>query len=215
MSRLVWSAWLSGVGSRTHILRLAWLPLLLVPPLILCPKLLHHMSPLEGGVSLLMRFHVILQSPLLGWVLLCRPLHRLPPLGGGVALRMRFPFCPRLPWMTPSLGPVMAVEAGYALFLQGLSTGTARPLMHELPTWLERCSLPRWIFRILSQGYSLQFSRSPPMFAGMVETVLSSEVQNTALAREVAVLLVKGAVELVPPQCMMEGYYSRYFLVPR
>ena len=57
---------LGGVGSRTHILRLAWLPLLLVPPLILCPKLLHHMSPLEGGVSLLMRFHVILQSPLLG-----------------------------------------------------------------------------------------------------------------------------------------------------
>ena len=55
----------------------------------------------------------------------------------------------------------------------------------------------------------------PAHVAGMVVTVLSSEVQNTALAREVAVLLVKGAVELVPPQCMMEGYYSRYFLVPR
>ena len=136
------------------------------------------MSPLEGGVYLLMRFPVSLMISLVGWVVLCRPLRCFPPLGGSVALQMMLPFCRRLPWLTPSLGPVKAVEAGYALFLQGLSTGTARPLMHELPTWLERCSLSKWIFRILSQGYSLQFSGSPPMFAGVVETVLSSVEQN-------------------------------------
>ena len=42
---------------------------------------------------------------------------------------------------------------------------------------------------------------------------MPSEELNCALAREVGELLRKEAIEVVPPQQVLEGHYSRYFLV--
>ena len=44
---------------------------------------------------------------------------------------------------------------------------------------------------------------------------MSSEELNCALSREVEELLCKGAIEVVSHQDMLEGLYSRYFLVPK
>ena len=68
---------------------------------------------------------------------------------------------------------------------------------------------------ILHQGYVLQFQHSPPPFLGVLETTLASEELMCALTGEVEVLLQKDAIELVPPHLVMEGHYSRYFLVEK
>ena len=73
----------------------------------------------------------------------------------------------------------------------------------------------RWIANTIQSGYRLQFHTSPPPFVGVLETTLTSEIQNQTLAKEVADLLLRGAVELVPPQLRLGGHYSRYFLVPK
>ena len=44
---------------------------------------------------------------------------------------------------------------------------------------------------------------------------MPSEELNCALAREVEELLRKEAIKVVPPQDMLGGHYSRYFLVPK
>ena len=75
------------------------------------------------------------------------------------------------------------------------------------------CVIPRWIMNILYQGYRLQFQHFPPPFLGVLETTLASEELMCALTGEVEVLLQKDAIELVPPHLVMEGHYSRYFLV--
>ena len=50
---------------------------------------------------------------------------------------------------------------------------------------------------------------------GLVETTLRDPAASTALAAEVARLLVKGAITVVPPHESHLGFYSRYFLVSK
>ncbi|XP_067359029.1 uncharacterized protein [Channa argus] len=64
-------------------------------------------------------------------------------------------------------------------------------------------------------GYSLQFATPPPSFAGILETRLSSPAHTTALASELSDLLGKRAISVVPPMEENQGFYSRYFLVPK
>ncbi|KAL0166426.1 hypothetical protein M9458_038270, partial [Cirrhinus mrigala] len=63
-------------------------------------------------------------------------------------------------------------------------------------------------------GYTLQFARRPPRFSG----VMVSDVQERdapVLRAEIRSLLAKQAIEVVPPENMECGLYSRYFLVPK
>ncbi|KAL0152776.1 hypothetical protein M9458_052499 [Cirrhinus mrigala] len=67
---------------------------------------------------------------------------------------------------------------------------------------------------IIKRGYSLQFTRRPLRFSGVVPTLVVSKVAHV-LCSEVMNLLEKGAVEVVHPAQSESGFYSRYFLVPK
>ena len=69
--------------------------------------------------------------------------------------------------------------------------------------------------RLISRGYTLQFASRPPQFNGIQETLLSSQEQCLALQAELRELLLKEAISRVPQGEENQGYYSRYFLVPK
>ncbi|KAK2902582.1 hypothetical protein Q8A73_012328 [Channa argus] len=83
------------------------------------------------------------------------------------------------------------------------------------PNWRLPCVLDKWMDRIIRNGYSLQFATAPPSFAGILETQLSSPAHMTALASELSDLLGKRAISVVPPMEETQGFYPRYFLVPK
>ncbi len=98
------------------------------------------------------------------------------------------------------------------------TTGTSivplEPLAQRLEAWLTLPSLFRWLTRTIRLGYAIQFARRPPKFNGVLET--SVAVRNAPVLREeIAVLLVKDAIEPVPPAEMRQGFYSPYFIVPK
>ncbi len=63
-------------------------------------------------------------------------------------------------------------------------------------------------------NYAIQFARRPPKFRGTLKT--SVAIRETLVLREaIAVLLVKDAIELVPPAEMRQGIYSPYFIIPK
>ncbi len=67
--------------------------------------------------------------------------------------------------------------------------------------------------RTIRLGYAIQFARRPPKFNGVLET--SVAVWNAPVLREeIAVLLAKDAIELVPPAEIRQGFHSPYFIVP-
>ncbi|KAL0165098.1 hypothetical protein M9458_040851, partial [Cirrhinus mrigala] len=55
----------------------------------------------------------------------------------------------------------------------------------------------------------------PPRYRGVLSTTVHSDTQAAVLRAEVAVLLVKDAIEPVPPAEMKSGFYSPYFIVPK
>ena len=68
---------------------------------------------------------------------------------------------------------------------------------------------------MLSNGHTLQFTSVPPRFNGIVETTLSSKDQQLSLLAELQQLLAKKVISTVPKGEEMQGFYSRYFLVPK
>ncbi|KAK0132870.1 DnaJ subfamily C member 16 [Merluccius polli] len=63
---------------------------------------------------------------------------------------------------------------------------------------------------------TIQFKHRPRHFMGLVGTKLQDPIASIALAAEVAGLLEKGGVSIVPPLLeSCHGYYFSYFLVPK
>ncbi|KAL0200730.1 hypothetical protein M9458_003917, partial [Cirrhinus mrigala] len=86
-------------------------------------------------------------------------------------------------------------------------------LMNHVAAW-RSVSAPEWVIRTITKGYRLQFATRPPRFNG----ILSSHTEESSahiLKDEIAALLQKGAVRVVPPHLSSQGFYSRYFLVPK
>ncbi len=71
-----------------------------------------------------------------------------------------------------------------------------------------------WVMTTVRRGYTLQFSRRPPRFHGVLATTVRSE-NAQVLHAEVMNLLEKGAIEIVPPAQSVSGFNSRYFLFPK
>ncbi|KAL0149007.1 hypothetical protein M9458_055622 [Cirrhinus mrigala] len=89
-----------------------------------------------------------------------------------------------------------------------------RPLAENFSDWLNLPNPSRWLLRTIRLGYAIQFARRPPKFHGVLTT--SVQGPNTAVLRaEIAVLLVKDAIETVPSAEMKKGFYSPYFIVPK
>ncbi len=86
--------------------------------------------------------------------------------------------------------------------------------MRSLRAWLALPSPSRWLIRTIRLGYAIQFARRPPKFRGVHFTSVKA-VDTHVLRAEIAVLLAKDAIELVPPADMRSGFYSPYFIVPK
>ncbi len=84
-------------------------------------------------------------------------------------------------------------------------------LSHFFHEW-ER--LP-WVLRTIRSGYTLQFGKNPPRFDGVHLTVVNSASKASVLRQELSSLLQKGAIEEVPQSDIEQGFFSRYFLVPK
>ncbi|KAL0204539.1 hypothetical protein M9458_002557, partial [Cirrhinus mrigala] len=88
------------------------------------------------------------------------------------------------------------------------------PLVDYLAAWKLLPNVSAWVLRTVERGYRIQFGAPPPPFNGVFPTVVSPE-QGLVMGQEVATLLRKEAIEVVPPHDRESGFYSRYFIVPK
>ena len=87
------------------------------------------------------------------------------------------------------------------------------PLSLNLPAWAA-CGASPWVMRTISKGYKLQFARIPPTFKEVIFSHASGQAA-LVLQEEILSLLSKRAIREVPREKIREGFYSRYFLVPK
>ena len=73
-----------------------------------------------------------------------------------------------------------------------------------------QCTQSPWVLSTLEYGYRLQFYAKPPRFRGIVPTVLRDAAERQSLSGEIAALLGKGAVTLLPSEEMGQGFYSTF-----
>ncbi len=118
----------------------------------------------------------------------------------------------RMPQNAPPSAP--STPTPFRCTTTGTSIVPLEPLAQRLEAWLTLPSLSCWLTRTIRLGYAIQFAWRPPKLNGVLET--SVAVRNAPVLREeIAVLLAKDAIELVPPAEMRQGFYSPYFIVPK
>ncbi|GAA6095931.1 uncharacterized protein LOC125138511, partial [Tachysurus ichikawai] len=83
----------------------------------------------------------------------------------------------------------------------------------HVTAWLS-VSAPDWVIHTVTRGYRLQFVRSPPRFNGVVWSRTDRSSAHI-LTDEISSLLAKRAIRVVSPLLSDQGFYSRYFLVPK
>ncbi len=101
--------------------------------------------------------------------------------------------------------------------ISGMSSlaDTLIPLSHFLHEWERLPGVSLWVLRTIRTGYTLQLGRNPPRFDGVHLTVVNSASKASVLQQELSSLLQKGAIEEVPQSEVEQGFFSRYFLVPK
>ena len=129
------------------------------------------------------------------------------------------PFVPALRWAVLSdhrtrTAAVRALHWLSQMFTHAPQT-PARPLSERCSAWRSLLSMNSWMDRLITRGYTLQFAGPPPPFNGVLETVMTSQTETAALITELTELVKKGAISPIPPGEESEGFYSRYFLVPK
>ncbi|KAI2646866.1 Transposon Ty3-G Gag-Pol polyprotein [Labeo rohita] len=88
------------------------------------------------------------------------------------------------------------------------------PLVDHLAAWKLLPNVSAWVLHTVERGYRIQFGAPPPPFNGVSPTLVGPE-QGLVMEQEVATLLRKEAIEVVPPLEREFGFYSRYFIVPK
>ncbi|KAI2668278.1 putative uridine nucleosidase 2 [Labeo rohita] len=88
------------------------------------------------------------------------------------------------------------------------------PLVDHLAAWKLLPNVSAWVLHTVERGYRIQFGAPPPPFNGVSPTLVGPE-QGLVMEQEVATLLRKEAIEVVPPLDRESGFYSRYFIVPK
>ncbi len=109
----------------------------------------------------------------------------------------------------PLQGTELAVQSTPEASLERLV-----PLVHFLAAWKLLPNVSQWVLRTVERGYKIQFGLRPPLFNGVFPTLVGPE-QALVMEQEVATLLRKEAIEVVPPLVRESGFYSRYFIVPK
>ncbi len=92
---------------------------------------------------------------------------------------------------------------------------TLLPLSHFVHEWEHLPGVSLWVLRTVRSGYTLQFGRNPPCFDGVQLTVVNSTSKAYVLQQELSSLLQKGAIEEIPQSEIEQGFFSRYFFVPK
>ncbi|KAL0175067.1 hypothetical protein M9458_031035, partial [Cirrhinus mrigala] len=122
-----------------------------------------------------------------------------------------------------SLGPLVHVlPAGRPFQDTVLATQTTPeaslerlvPLVDHLAAWKLLPNVSAWVLHTVERGYRIQFGAPLPPFNGVSPTLVGPE-QGLVMEQEVATLLRKEAIEVVPPHDRESGIYSRYFIVPK
>ncbi len=109
------------------------------------------------------------------------------------------------------------VPNAHACAVQTANSFTSQP--HDgvrtlrINSWQE-CTQSRWILKTIQFGYRLQFAASPPHFRGIIHSQVREKLKHV-LQEEIYSLLKKRAIRVVPPEQSHNGFYSRYFLVPK
>ena len=80
--------------------------------------------------------------------------------------------------------------------------------------WEERVGSP-WVLDTVLRGYKLQFRCRPPPFRGIRVTTVSDPSKRVVLRLEITSLIAKGAIRKLEPSEQLNGFYSRYFIVPK
>ncbi|KAL0147482.1 hypothetical protein M9458_057222 [Cirrhinus mrigala] len=88
------------------------------------------------------------------------------------------------------------------------------PLVDHLAAWKLLPNVSAWVLHTVERGYRIQFGTPPAPFNGVSPTLVGPE-QGLVMEQEVATLLRKEAIEVVPPHERESGFYSRYFIVPK
>ncbi len=136
------------------------------------------------------------------------------------------PTPPAQPWSQVSVAPhtqtplrdTLPFESGPCAPLRCPTAGTLLtplvPLVQSLGAWLELPRSSRWLLRTSRLSYAIQFARRSPKFKGVrFISVLNKDAP--VLRAEVVVLLVKDAIEPVPPAEIKSGFCCPYFIVPK
>ncbi|XP_047205469.1 uncharacterized protein LOC124857922 [Girardinichthys multiradiatus] len=76
------------------------------------------------------------------------------------------------------------------------------PLANNTQLW-RACGASDWVIKTVSKGYRLQFVTAPPRFKGIVQSYARGE--STRVLQE----------EIISLQHKRDGFYCRYFLVPK
>ncbi len=114
-------------------------------------------------------------------------------------------------WRVPLLPGLLDTPSQVCLPLHD----TLIPLSHFLHEWERLPGVSLWVLRTIRTGYTLQFGRNPPRFDEVHLTVVNSASKASVLQQELSSLLQKGAIEEVPHSEVEQGFFSRYFLVPK
>ncbi len=137
----------------------------------------------------------------------------------------------------PSFSPVLHSPSSQTRTAGAFLRGGGRHFFHAFPTPQVKyvflsttlCFLYRISFTNGSayQGYRFEFSAQfgpathfslggiPPRFDGVQLTVINSASKASVLQQELSSLLQKGAIEEIPQSDIEQGFFSRYFLVPK
>lgn len=91
--------------------------------------------------------------------------------------------------------------------------GAVAPLYSRAERW-QAAAVHPWVLKTVLRGYRLQFASRPPKFNGVLVSVASGDSAQV-LEGEISSLLSKGAIRVVPEGEIQEGFYSRYFTVPK
>ncbi|KAI2668514.1 Transposon Ty3-G Gag-Pol polyprotein [Labeo rohita] len=116
---------------------------------------------------------------------------------------------PTLPVLQGAADTVLAAHTTPEASLERLV-----PLVDHLAAWKLLPNVSAWVLHTVERGYRIQFGAPPPPFNGVSPTLVGPE-QGLVMEQEVATLLRKEAIEVVPPHDRESVFYSRYFIVPK
>ena len=123
---------------------------------------------------------------------------------------------PAPPWeLSSAEGADGGLRQRYAQYLDTRVQGVAQPLTPLLDRWVALTSHPM-VLRVIRHGHEIPFkAMGPPPFNGVLNSIPTDPAETQILRRELEEMVAKGAVTRVPDYLAHEGYYSRYFLVPK